>query len=64
MEFRETSFCQLSKEGYENVDTVDGSAKMLEKAKERNVYKQLVCAFVGPDKMAFNEGICSSLYLV
>ena len=35
--------------GYENVDALDGCQELLEKAKEKNCYRNMFCSFVTPD---------------
>ena len=35
--------------GYENVDALDGCQELLEKAKEKNCYRNMFCSFVIPD---------------
>ena len=38
---------QLKERGYNNIDAIDGSKKMLEKAKEKGVYKNCIAAMLG-----------------
>lgn len=39
----------LQSMGYDNLDALDGCQELLDKAKERNCYRNLFCSFVTPD---------------
>lgn len=39
----------LQSMGYDNLDALDGCQELLDKAKERNCYRNLFCSFVSPD---------------
>lgn len=39
----------LQSMGYDNLDALDGCQELLEKAKEKNCYRNLFCSFVEPD---------------
>lgn len=39
----------LKSMGYDNLDALDGCQELLEKAKERNCYRNFFCSFVTPD---------------
>ena len=39
---------QLKERGYTNIDALDGSKGMLEKAKEKNIYQNLIHTLLGP----------------
>ena len=40
---------QLTERGYTNIDALDGSRGMLEKAKEKGIYKDYIHAWLGPE---------------
>ncbi len=46
----------MYKLGLTNLDAVDASPNMLEKAKEKGVYKNLICARVGPGTLDILNG--------
>lgn len=39
----------LQSMGYDNLDALDGCQELLDKAKERNCYRNLYCSFVSPN---------------
>ena len=41
---------QLSKLGFTNIDALDGSEEMLNKAKEKNVFKKCILSFLTPNE--------------
>ncbi|XP_013412464.1 methyltransferase-like protein 27 [Lingula anatina] len=42
---------ELSKRGFHNLHGLDASKEMLEQAKQKGVYKKLVHAFIGPERV-------------
>ncbi|XP_066266163.1 uncharacterized protein [Branchiostoma lanceolatum] len=52
-----TSYDQLQKIGFTNMDAVDCSQKMLDEAKAKNIYGRLICDFVGPDQLDIQNGM-------
>ena len=49
---------QLKERGYNNVDAIDGSEGMLEKAKEKGVYKNCITAMLGRTSIkGINRGV-------
>ncbi|XP_013415527.1 methyltransferase-like protein 27 [Lingula anatina] len=42
---------ELSKRGFNNLHALDASKEMLEQAKQKGVYKKLIHAFIGPDRV-------------
>ena len=46
----------LSKHGYTNVDAIDVSKKMLDKAKEKHVYKNYICEAVTDRRLNIATG--------
>lgn len=51
------SFCfQLYNAGYRNLDALDGSAKMVEVAKRRNIYHRVICDYLGPNQLRIQNG--------
>lgn len=50
-------FSQLQEMGYTNIDAVDASQNMLDKAREKNIYKHLACARVGKEQLQIANGM-------
>ncbi|XP_066288851.1 methyltransferase-like protein 27 [Branchiostoma lanceolatum] len=48
-----TGLCaeELVKKGFTNIDAVDGSQKMLDLAERKQIYRRLICDFVGPNPL-------------
>jgi ubiquinone/menaquinone biosynthesis C-methylase UbiE len=46
---------ELVKRGYKNLDAVDAADKLLEVARERNIYDKIICQFVGTEKLPFDS---------
>ena len=46
----------MSKRGLTNVDCLDASAEMLAEAKKRNVYRNLIEAFLGKNRLPIDTG--------
>ncbi|CAH1268986.1 WBSCR27 [Branchiostoma lanceolatum] len=48
-----TGLCaeELVKKGFTNIDAVDGSQKMLDLAEKKQIYRRLICDFVGPNPL-------------
>ena len=46
----------MSKRGLTNVDCLDASAEMLAEAKKRNVYRNLIEAFLGKNRLPIDSG--------
>ncbi|CAH1268966.1 CYP2C8 [Branchiostoma lanceolatum] len=42
---------RLVKKGFTNIDAVDGSQKMLDLAEKKQIYRRLICDFVGPNPL-------------
>ena len=57
---------QLRKEGYTNIDAMDGSESMLELAKKKELYTNIYCCMVDTSKVDViddgNQNIYSMLY--
>ena len=51
---------QLKERGYTNIDALDGSKGMLEKAKEKNIYQNLIHTLLGPQPI---DGIAKGDFL-
>ncbi|CAH1268987.1 WBSCR27 [Branchiostoma lanceolatum] len=45
------SYDELVKKGFTNIDAVDGSQKMLDLAEKKQIYRRLICDFVGPNPL-------------
>lgn len=45
----------LRKLGYSNIDALDASQKMLDVAKEKNLYNEYIHAFLGPERLPFED---------
>ncbi|XP_013386212.1 methyltransferase-like protein 27 [Lingula anatina] len=42
---------ELKNSGFHNLDALDASKEMLEKAKEKNLYRNVVCDILGPNRL-------------
>ncbi|XP_066288853.1 methyltransferase-like protein 27 isoform X2 [Branchiostoma lanceolatum] len=53
-----TGLCaeELVKKGFTNIDAVDGSQKMLYLAEKKQIYRRLICDFVGPNPLDIEKG--------
>ena len=47
---------QLYEGGYVNIDALDGSPEMLEEAKRKDIYKRIICDYLGPNKLDIEDG--------
>ena len=54
---------QLQKEGFTNIDALDASQEMLNVASKKDIYKELICAFVEKDQALAIENIKPFKYL-
>ena len=50
---------QLFDIGFKNLDAVDASSQMLEVAKQKNIYKRIICDYLGPNKLDIEDGMIS-----
>ncbi|XP_013386794.1 methyltransferase-like protein 27 [Lingula anatina] len=46
---------ELKKNGFQNIDALDASAEMLEKAKEKKLYNNVICDFMGPNRLDIKD---------
>lgn len=46
---------ELQKRGFLNLDALDGSQEMLERAKTKNIYGQLICDLLGPNRLDIED---------
>ena len=54
---------QLFDIGFKNLDAVDASAQMLEVAKNKDIYKRLICDYLGPNRLDIEDGM-NFIYLI
>ena len=47
---------QLHDAGFSNLDAIDGSAGMVEEARNSNIYNNVMCGIVGPDRLDMETG--------
>ena len=55
MQFISLSY-QLQKAGFSNLDAIDGSAGMLEVARKKNIYNNIICDIIGPNTLKIENG--------
>ena len=55
---------QLQKEGFTNIDALDASQEMLNVASKKDIYKELICAFVVKDQALPIENSKLLMYLL
>ena len=48
-------YFQLQDLGFKTIDALDGCEAMLEKAKEKDVYQNLFCATLGPNRLNIED---------
>ena len=47
---------QLYDGGYPNIDALDGSPEMLEEAKRKDIYRRIICDYLGPNRLDIEDG--------
>ena len=50
---------QLFDMGFKNLDAVDASSQMLEVARQKNIYKRIICDYLGPNRLDIEDGMLS-----
>ena len=53
---------QLAKYGFSNIDALDASEAMLNKAKEKGTYKKYIYSYMSSDPLDIPDGKCDLFY--